>query len=96
MCQSRNSVKAVIRGKVCRLDKCIANLVIKLNEDIGMTTYSSCCGHGRYPMTIVVASSPKKLGLIHEFCSGKSIPRIKRFYKKDEDGYYFIPEVFVW
>jgi len=93
MCNDRNKIKVEIKGKFVRIDRCIAKLIIKLNEDIGMTTYGSCCGHGRYPMTIIVASSPKKIGLKHEFCSGIQIPRTRRFYLKDKEGFYYIPEI---
>ena len=30
---------------------------------------------------------------IIEICSNKEIPRKRRFYVKDKNGYYYIPEV---
>jgi len=41
-------------------------------------------------MTIVCRSP---FGFNIEICSGKTIPRKKRFYKKDKEGFYYIPEV---
>jgi hypothetical protein len=49
-----------------------------------------CCGHGKYPMTIVARL--KYFGVV-ELLSGTSIPRKKKFYKRDKQGYYYIPEV---
>jgi hypothetical protein len=48
-----------------------------------------CCGHGKYPMSIVYEIP--RIG-VFELFSGKLIPRKKKFYKKDKDGYYYIPE----
>ena len=58
----------------------------------------SCCGHGKYnPSLIVIDTKVAKFcntpfdifSWIH-FKRGQ-----KRFYVKDNDGYYFIPEVVV-
>lgn len=54
-----------------------------------MKTKACCCGHGRYHQTVVVES----LGSNYELFSGKHIPRKKRFYRRDKDGYFYIPEV---
>lgn len=71
------------------IDECMKNIL----EHIHGTVVASCCGHDVYPMTIV-----KKMGFSNnpyflEIVSGKMIPRKKKFYKKDGDGYYYIPEV---
>lgn len=71
-----------------KMDKCIWMLVNALNR-IGILTLASCCGHGKYRMTIVANLD----GVRYEFISGKIIPRKSRFYKKDKNGYYYIPEV---
>lgn len=42
------------RQKLVDVDACIAPLVQALN-DVGMTTASSCCGHGKRPSNIVLA-----------------------------------------
>jgi len=47
-----------------------------------------CCGHYKYPMSIVVDD-----GEIFDLMSGIKIPRTRNFYRKDNQGYYYIPEV---
>lgn len=65
----------------------IANLQMGLKKEV--KTLACCCGHFKYSMTIVVEMNKK----IFDLVSGKSIPRQRRFYKKDSEGYYYIPEV---
>jgi hypothetical protein len=89
MFQSRSSRKITIRGKIVRVDKCLSNIITFINDKTPFKTLGSCCGHLRYPLTIVVRSPN---GEIFEFISQKTIPRKKRFYIKGKDGYYFIPE----
>ncbi len=71
-----------------RIDLCMKNLIdfMKLNE---IETLACCCGHGKYPMTIVCNWGET----IFEIVSYTEIPRKNKFYKKDKDGYYYIPEV---
>jgi len=52
-------------------------------------TLAHCCGHGKYPETIVV-DSPSGA---YELNTGVKIPRKRRFYRKDAEGFYYIPEV---
>jgi len=52
---------------------------------------ASCCGHGKYPISIIVEHDANKLPI--EIFSLKIIPRKRKFYKKDNKGYYFIPEI---
>lgn len=90
MCNKRNSTTIDVRGKNIRLDNCIASLVNRLNVNMGLLTLGSCCGHGKYPMTIVAYH--KQLHVNYDFISGRTIPRAKKFYLKDKDGLYYIPE----
>lgn len=83
-----------------RIDPCVKQVIEFLNnsfanEGIDYRTVASCCGYGKYPKTIVVEVYHRKLGIHHfeEIFSGKLIPREKRFYVKDKQGYYYIPEV---
>lgn len=69
------------------IDKCMKVLIKNLNVR-GIKTYACCCGHSKYPMTIVV----KDVLGFYDLCSNKTIPRKKRFYRKDGSGYYYIPE----
>ena len=85
MCKSHNPRKK---------DKCIQYLCSYL-EQAGIKVLASCCGHGRYPMTIVVEHHTNKEPL--EICSLTFLERKKRFYIKDKEGYYFIPEsLYLW
>jgi len=77
-------------GRIKRVDSCMVDTIRKINHTTDFDTLGSCCGHGKYLKTVVV-KNPK--GTIMEYFSGKRIPRIKRFYKKDKEGYYYIPEV---
>ena len=91
MCQSRNSKKIHINEKETRyVDRCLANLLCFINGNTSFRTQGSCCGHGKYPMTIVCKSP---FGFNVDICSGKIIPRKRRFYRKDSEGFYYIPEV---
>lgn len=75
-----------------RIDPCmrkfVENLKLSLKSDIKIL--ACCCGHCEYPMTIIVGLGEK---LRWDLVSGKYIARKKKFYKKDKQGYYFIPEV---
>ena len=76
------------------IDDCMQG-TIKILQMAGVKTLGCCCGHKKYPMTIVAdiiiepLTPPKPV----EIFSGKIIPRKRRFYKKDKQGYYYIPEV---
>lgn len=72
-----------------RVDGCLANLIWYLNNH-GCETLGCCCGHGKYNISIVY-KSPN--GKIWDLISGIEIKRKKRFYLKDKQGYYYIPEV---
>lgn len=74
-----------------RIDPCMKNLIdfLQLND---IKTLSCCCGHGKYPMTIVVKWGDGAF----EIVSYKNIYRKSRFYKKDKQGIYYIPEVLEW
>jgi len=75
-------------AKTFRIDPCMEDELRRLRES-GIRTLACCCGHSRYHKTIVVPTG----GEIIELFSGVKIPRKKRFYVKDKDGFYYIPEV---
>lgn len=89
MCEIRYA-KATVLGKEIRMDKCMIHDIDILTTFYDLTTLACCCGHGRYKRTVVCKCND---GRIIEASSGKTLNRKKRFYKKDEGGYYFIPEV---
>ena len=73
-----------------RIDPCMRKIINFINTQTDYTTLACCCGHKKYPMSIIVES--KDCGALEIF-SLAYIPRKKRFYKKDKQGVYFIPEV---
>ena len=80
-----------INYKTCnvRIDKCMRN-IIKFLNNAGIKTCASCCGHGKYPMSIVVEWHDD---CSREIVSNKIIYRKRRFYKRDKQGYYYIKEL---
>ena len=97
MCNSRNSKRTPFDyykdgekiTKWKKVDKCLSGLLCFINGNTSFRTLGSCCGHGRYLMSIVCKSP---FGHIVDICSGEIIPRKTRFYIKDSEGYYYIPE----
>lgn len=84
MCKSHN---------ISNMDNCMKGLIkflARKKSKYYIKTLGCCCGHGIYPMTIIVKN---KKGLIYELISSKVIHRKKRFYLKDSKGFYYIPEV---
>ncbi len=77
-----------LKNKEVRLDSCMALQVVRLAE--AYPTLACCCGHNKYSKTIVIATPQ---GDFIEYFTGIPIPREKRFYIKDSEGFYFIPEV---
>jgi hypothetical protein len=92
VCNKRNSSKIDVGikfDKKVKVDKCMENLIITLNND-GHETLACCCGHGKYAMSIIILGDS---GEIFDLISGVDIPRKKRFYKKDKNGIFYIPEI---
>jgi hypothetical protein len=79
-----------------KIDNCMMLLVTQLKE-LGIETLGSCCGHGKYPPSLVYRFKREwkdcRNGNIYDYFSGWGIPRKSRFYLKDKQGYYYIPEV---
>ena len=95
MCQRGETEEAIIEGKSISVDRCIREKVQEIN-DMGYVTISSCCGHGRYPPTIVIGQYCEDGRVMgdFEFFTSKNIWRDKRkIYSRDIDGFHFIPEV---
>ncbi len=72
------------------IDPCMVEFIKNLNFCFrkSIKIVACCCGHKKYPMTVVVNNG----GRICDLISGKEIPRKRNFYKKDKQGYYYIPE----
>lgn len=71
------------------IDPCMKMLIYNLRKE-GIETLSCCCGHGKYPMSIIIKDS---IGLKYDLCSGIFLFRKERFYRRDKSGRYYIPEV---
>jgi hypothetical protein len=71
------------------IDPCLKNLIGYLNGQ-GIETVACCCGHGIYPMSIIVRT--KEPGVTMDACSGAMFRDRKKYYRRDADGVYFIPE----
>ncbi len=76
-----------IKNNSRRIDPCMKEDIKQLHI-IECETLACCCGHGKYPKTIIVRWGKEN----YEYFSERLIPRKKRFYKKDKQGYYYIPE----
>jgi len=70
-----------------KIDRCMFIICKRLEND-GLKVRGSCCGHGRYPPTIIVEDEDST----YEFISTKPIYRKSRFYKKDKEGFYYVLE----
>jgi len=72
-----------------RIDPCMRYAIKHAYFSVPTKILACCCGHFVYPMTIIV----KQDNQIRELLSGANIPRKVRFYKKDKNGLYYVPEV---
>lgn len=95
-------------GKMCqkkpyqnrKIDDCLVDEINALkttNWNQKFQSIMSCCGHGKYPKTLIVKN--RASGKVFEWYSGIDLTKSGRarkrqpYYKKDAEGYYFIPEV---
>lgn len=89
------------KGLHNRIDKCMINLILNINKlhnrSSNWEIVGCCCGHGKYHMTIIVKvpiNYPlNKEEYFYDLVSGIEIHRKRKFYVKDKQGYYYIPEV---
>ena len=80
-----------------KIDPCLLDKIKRLRRD-GFNTISSCCGHGKYRPTVVVREHDNH---VYELYSGITLnaynpkfdKRHNTYYKRDNEGYYYIPEV---
>ena len=74
-----------------RIDPCMRKMISNLNQ-FGVKTLACCCGHGKYSMTIVADIGVSKTIPLEIFSNICLDHKKKKFYKKDNQGRYFIPE----
>ena len=84
MCLKRSTKKSKMGF---RIDPCMEQEVELLRKS-GIKTVACCCGHNKYPKTIIINEN----GTYREYFSGITIPRKKYFYLSDNDGVYYLPE----
>jgi hypothetical protein len=77
-----------IKSGNTRIDPCMRGWV-NFAKDGGLEVLACCCGHGKYSRTIVIDYE----GHVEELFSKVIIPRKKRFYKRDSEGHFYIPEM---
>ena len=77
-----------------RIDNCLKKFIKRINKFSEFKTLASCCGHDIYNATIVMKD---KKGDIFELFSRKKleVKKRNRYYKKDNDGNYYIPEIYI-
>jgi len=75
-----------------RIDKCMNWLIHFVNHSSKFRTVASCCGHKKYPPTLIVTHPSYDEDVKLEVFSNKIIRRKKKFYVKDKQGYFYIPE----
>ena len=78
-----------------RIDKCMKPIIKWLkNKHIPI---ACCCGHLKYPMSIIIKEGErdglKNKIVFREVFSQIVISRTRKFYKRDKQGYYYIPEM---
>ena len=77
------------------IDSCMADIIKEFRRN-GTETIACCCGHGKYPMTVIyrARSGAAIEYFTHKILIGKDGQHKKRnFYKLDDEGIYYIPEV---
>ena len=92
MCKFKSKKKEVkINGKKIIVDSCMAKIIEILNKVKTIKTLGCCCGHGKYTPSIICEIKPNPI--ILEIISNTIIPRNKRYYTYDKQGYAYIKEL---
>ena len=101
MCEKKYFGK---RSASRRIDPCLVDEIEELNKN-GTKTVASCCGHGKYPRSIIVIDADNKLRNGKNMCFDYDThtrvndykPKLKKqnqkWYKRDDEGYYYIPQL---
>lgn len=96
MCQRGETGEVYLKRGTVRVDACLKEIIQELN-DKGIITLGCCCGHGKYPRTIICLEDDgrfacREIGDIYEWYSSIIIKRKRKFYSKDAIGFYYLPE----
>lgn len=67
-------------------------IVDRINEETHWDTFACCCGHGKYPPSLIVLDSRVKgIFMPQDLFSGRQFPHgTRKFYQKDKHGYYHL------
>ena len=86
-----------------QIDKCMREYIKKWNRAIrllkpyldNLRVVACCCGHGKYTKTMILRLKVEgdDEASYFDHYSGVAFPRTRKFYKRDNQGYYYIPEV---
>lgn len=81
----------VLNGKECRIDSCIADIVLALN-DCGIKTIASCCGHFNRWGNIVLDDG-RELIIAPDYDSARAFDKVHgRPISDDRHGLYSSPQ----
>nr|MDO8114951.1 hypothetical protein [Candidatus Sigynarchaeota archaeon] len=75
-----------------RIDRCLVEAIEQINAGGEFHTIASCCGHGRYPPTIIVRD---RNGHYYEYVSKQLVDKAKRhrYYRRDPFGFYYVGQI---
>lgn len=76
-----------------RIDNCMREIVEKINKEGIYKTLASCCGHRKYPKSIVVKERETRIILEYYTKTQLQVKKRNRYYRKDNEGFYFIPKL---
>lgn len=96
MCDKKDKVWFRFNSKVRRyLDKCMIPMIKTINEMPGYKTLASCCGHGIFNPTCIIARVVDyKIIAVKEHFSGIDLPIKRNYYAFDKQRkLYYIPEI---
>lgn len=74
MCEWGDTVSVEVNGVTRSVDRCIATIVLALNN-VGLTTVASCCGHGKCPGNIALADG-REIIICTDYESARKIDKI--------------------
>lgn len=82
------------KGLHNRIDPCMRDYLDFVSITLNQIPRASCCGHGKYQKSVIIEKT-NVLGEVKyfELISGIEIPRKRKFYKRDKNNFYYIPEV---
>ncbi len=81
------------KGDGRRIDPCMKHICEWIDLHSGYEIVACCCGHGKYSPSIVVVGGSVFREIFSDIEIEKPINIKPKFYKKDKQGYYYIPEI---